>query len=100
MKSIRVSRGIVPLGEFKSTASKLLKSLSEDNGPIVITQNGRPAAVMLSPEAYDSLQERQAELEAVAAGLADAERGELVDHSSVAKWLASWGTRGEGEPPK
>ena len=42
MKSIRVSDGVVPLGEFKTHASRYLKDL---DGPVVITQNGRPAGV-------------------------------------------------------
>ncbi|MBI4871536.1 MAG: type II toxin-antitoxin system Phd/YefM family antitoxin [Candidatus Riflebacteria bacterium] len=51
MKAIRVKDGIVPLGEFKANAARLLKELREDTGPLVITHNGRPVAVMLAPEA-------------------------------------------------
>ncbi len=39
---------------------------------MVITQNGRPAGVLLSPREYDRMQERQRFLESIAAGLADA----------------------------
>ena len=99
MKAIRVSEGIVPLGEFKAQASRLIKELKEEAAPLVITQNGRPAAVMLSPAAYDELRERQEFIEAVAAGLADAAAGRVVDHGKVAKWLSSWGTESEIEPP-
>ncbi|MBI4871717.1 MAG: type II toxin-antitoxin system Phd/YefM family antitoxin [Candidatus Riflebacteria bacterium] len=99
MKAIRVKDGIVPLGEFKANAARLLKELREDNGPLVITQNGRPAAVMLAPEAYDRIQEEQAMLEAVAAGLADAEAGRVVEHDRVAEWLASWGKSHEEKAP-
>ena len=99
VKAIRISEGIVPLGEFKARASRLIKELKEEAAPLVITQNGRPAAVMLSPEAYDELRERQEFIEAVATGLADAAAGRVVDHDKVAKWLASWGSGDEGEPP-
>jgi prevent-host-death family protein len=99
VKAIRISEGIVPLGEFKAQASRLIKELKEEAAPLVITQNGRPAAVMLSPEAYDELRERQEFIEAVAAGLADAAAGRVVDHDKVAKWLGSWGSDDEGEPP-
>lgn len=100
MKVFRVSEGIVPLGEFKSKASAYLKALKEESSPLVITQNGRPAAVVMAPSAYDRLQERQQDLEAVAAGLSDALAGRVVDHSKVAEWLATWGTDHEGEPPR
>lgn len=99
MKTLRVSEGIVPLGEFKAQAARLIKELKEQKAPLVITQNGRPAAVVLAPEAYDRLQERQEYLEAVAAGLVDAAAGRLINHERVAKWLEGWGTEGEGEPP-
>lgn len=99
MKAIRVSEGIVPLGEFKAQASRLIKELKEEDGPLVITQNGRPAAVMLSPAAYDELRDRQEFLEALTIGVADVAAGRVVDHDKVAKWLGSWGTDEELEPP-
>ena len=99
MKALRVSDGIVPLGEFKAQAARLIKELKEQATPLVITQNGRPAAVVLAPEAYDRLQEHQQYLEAVAAGLADATAGRVVDHERVAKWLESWARDDEGDPP-
>ena len=57
MKHLRIAEGIVPLGEFKSKASALIKNVRKTSSPLVITQNGRPAAVLMSPEEYDRLQE-------------------------------------------
>lgn len=99
MKPFKVAEGIVPLGEFKSKASALIKNLKERSGPIVITQNGRPAAVVMSPEDYDRLQDQRRRLEAVSLGLSDAIAGRTVDHAKVSEWLASWGTDHETEPP-
>ncbi len=89
----------MPLGAFKAQASRLLKELQQETSPLVITQNGRPAAVMLLPQAYDELQERQEFLQAVVHGLADAVAGRVVEHDKVAQWLTRWGTGDEGEPP-
>lgn len=58
MKQIHISEDIVPLGEFKSQASKLLRQLRETGRPVIITQNGRPSAVMITPEEFDRLIER------------------------------------------
>src|SRR5712691_4032605 len=99
MKTLRIADGIVPLGEFKSKASSLIRDLARSSSPLVITQNGRPAAVVMAPDEYDRLQEEHKYLEAVAAGLADAEAGRVVDHAKIVKWLASWGTNNELEPP-
>jgi predicted transcriptional regulator len=48
---------------------------------------------------YQELRDRQDELEAIAAGVADADAGRTVPHGAVEKWLASWGTAHETKPP-
>ena len=90
MKEVQVSNGIVPLGEFKAQAAKLLRRLEESGEPMVITQNGRPAGVLLSPKEFDLIQERQRFLESVAAGLADAEAGRVIDTAELRKRLRAW----------
>ena len=100
MRDINVSDGIVPLGEFKANASKIIREIGVSNEPVVITQNGRPAAVLISPVAFQELRERQDFLEAVAEGLADSEAGSVVDHGKVKRWLETWGTDRERAAPK
>jgi len=90
MKEVQVSNGIVPLGEFKAQAARLLKRLGESGEPMVITQNGRPAGVLVSPKEFDRIQERQRFLESIAAGLADAEAGRVVGTSDLRKRLQAW----------
>lgn len=86
MKEIRVSEGVIPLGEFKTHAARYLKQL---DAPIVITQNGRPAGVLLSPAEYDRVREQQRFLESVASGLADAQAGRVMETDELQKRLAS-----------
>lgn len=88
MKEIVVSRNIVPLGQFKAEASRCLKELAVDGGPLVITLNGKPAAVLLSPVEYDQLRERHRFLESVAAGIDDAEAGRVLDTETLRRRLA------------
>ena len=83
MKEVQVFDGIVPLGEFKAQAAKLLKRLGESGEPMVITQNGRPAGVLVSPREFDRIQELQRFLESIAAGLADAEAGRVMDNAQL-----------------
>ncbi len=90
MKEVQIADGIVPLGEFKAQASKLLKRIGESGQPMVITQNGRPACVLLSPREYDRIQERQRFLESIAAGLADAESGRTVTTMELRERLRAW----------
>ena len=92
MKELQISDGIVPLGEFKAQAAKVLKRLADSDEPVVITQNGRPAGVLLSPREFDRLQERQRFLESIAAGLADAEAGRVVGTTELRERLQAWRT--------
>lgn len=100
MRDVNVSAGIVPLGEFKIRASKIIKDIAGSDEPLVITQNGRPAAVLMSPAAFQEMRDQQEFLQAVAEGVADSEAGHVVDHSKTRRWLESWGTNKEKDPPK
>lgn len=96
MKEVQISQGIVPLGEFKAQAAKWLKKLGESDQPMVITQNGRPAGVLLSPKEYDRMQNRQRFLESIAAGLADAEGGRTMKTTELRERLRAWRTDRDG----
>ena len=96
MPNLRVAEDIVPLSDFKARASELLKKLAETGAPMVITQNGRAAAVLLSPAEFDTLTERARFVRAVAEGLADADSGRVVDHQSmVAEVMARYDAQDE-----
>ncbi|MGB7511653.1 MAG: type II toxin-antitoxin system Phd/YefM family antitoxin [Pelodictyon phaeoclathratiforme] len=88
MKNIQISSDIIPLGEFKAGISACLKKAQVTGHPLIITQNGRPAGVLLSPAEYDALVYRKQFSESVERGLAAAESGELYDTDEVRQMLA------------
>ncbi|MBI5874785.1 MAG: type II toxin-antitoxin system Phd/YefM family antitoxin [Deltaproteobacteria bacterium] len=45
------------LSEAKMKLSGLVEAVSATDEEVVITKNGRPAAVMISPDEFDSLKE-------------------------------------------
>ncbi len=73
MKQISISNDIVPIGEFKTSISKWLKSIRDTGHPLVITQNGKPAGVLLSPSEYDALVHGKNFIDSINRGLADAD---------------------------
>lgn len=83
MKQLRVSRNIVPLGEFKTHASRVLRELRASNCPVVITQNGKPAAVLVPPEEFDLLNEKARFIAAVQEGLNDAKSGRTISDEEL-----------------
>lgn len=89
MKEVSVANDIIPIGEFKAQASRLLKRLGDGSGPLIVTQNGRPAGVIRSPADYDRLRYSARFLESVAAGITDADAGRAVDTDGLRERLIS-----------
>ena len=83
MKEFIVSKGIIPVGEFKTSISKWLKDIQQTDHPIIITQNGRPAGVLLSPKEYDNLIYKKQFIESVSQGIKDADDGNLYTKEQV-----------------
>ena len=48
---------IVPFSEARSNLTELLDDVEDRHEHVLITRNGRPAAVMLSADEYESLEE-------------------------------------------
>ena len=89
MKTISIKNDIVPIAEFKTSISKWFKSLQGTGHPVIITQNGKPAGVLLSPDDYDELVYRKSFLDAVSRGIEDAESGKTQTTKELRAALAS-----------
>ena len=50
----------LPLAEAKAKLSRLVNRVAETDEEILITRNGRPAAVLVSPDEYEAWKETQA----------------------------------------
>lgn len=83
MKAISVQDDIIPIGEFKTHAARVMRQLRDTGRPIVITQHGRPAGVLASAAEFDRLTERARFVAAVNQGLAEAEAGLAVDDEDL-----------------
>ena len=95
MRALRVSEDFVPVSEFKAQAADWLRKLGEGHAPVVVTQNGRPAGVLLSPRAFDELVDSARLVAAVNEGLEDAAAGRVVGHDRVvARMKARYGGKG------
>jgi len=58
MTRVRPSSDIRPLSEFRANAAALVRHVQGTKRPLVLTQRGRSAAVLLDVEAYDALVEQ------------------------------------------
>ena len=87
MKNISVSNDIIPVGEFKSSLAKYLKDLKVRRNSLIITQNGKPAGVLISPKEFDELRETKLFIDSISRGLSDSEKGEKYTTSPLKKEL-------------
>jgi len=83
-----LTANIIPLADFKARASEVLNAQKENKEPVVITQNGKAAAVLVPPEEFDNLVRRATFIEAVKRGLDDAEGKRLTGQAELAAELA------------
>jgi prevent-host-death family protein len=78
MKQLSISKDIISLSDFKNKASKILHNVQTSHRPLVITQNGKAAAVLVSPADFDLLIEQAGFADAVNRGLNDVEHGRIL----------------------
>lgn len=83
MKNISVSSDIIPVGQFKSELAKYLKEIREKNNSLIITQNGKPAGVLISPAEFDELRRTKLFIESISRGLTDSDKGEVFSTSQL-----------------
>ena len=81
----KLSRDIQPLSEFRAHTAKFLRQVQETGRPLVLTQHGRGAAVLLDIAEYEKLVERSELAEDIRTAEAQLERGEGVDHATAKK---------------
>jgi antitoxin YefM len=86
MKAIKLS-DIVTIGEFKSHAATWLDRVRQSGQPVVITQNGKPAGVILSPSEYERLQYREALSASIDRGISQLDSGQGIETAELERSL-------------
>ncbi len=84
----------VPVREFRSRLSELLSDVADRRDHVLVTRNGKPAAVLVPIDEYEALEETaellsdSATLAAIEAGLAELSREETVTLAELRAELA------------
>jgi len=74
---------IVPISDLRQDAASVIRRVVASDEPVVITQRGRAAAVLVSAEAYQRTQYENAILRALARGDAELAAGLGADAEDV-----------------
>ena len=79
----------VTVTDLQRNAAKVISEI--DGDPVVISQRGRPAAILMDPKTFELIERRLEEteakevLEVIEAGLASYRAGRLIPHAEVAR---------------
>jgi len=74
---------IIPVSDLRQGAAKILKQLKDSKEPLIITQRGRAAAVMLSVETFERSEHDKELLRLLAKGEREIGIGEGYDIEAV-----------------
>ncbi len=74
---MKLSTQIKPISYLKAHASKVVRELGEQQGPLIITQNGEAKVVMQDIQSYEQTQETLALLKILALGNRQIEEGKV-----------------------
>ncbi len=91
---ISITRDIEPLSEFRKHAADFLKRLKKEKQPIVLTQHGKSAAVLLDVGEFERLSKKMELLEDLLEAKQQVERGQTYNleeakqriHDHISKW--------------
>jgi len=91
---MKLSSRIKPISYLKAHAAEIVRNLSGQAEPLIITQNGEAKVVLQDIESYEQNQETMALLKMLAMGMRHVEEGKVHPAADVIKRLRS---RGEGD---
>lgn len=87
MPKIKPSRDIQPVTEFRANAAQFIEQVQSTGEPMILTQHGRSAAVLLDVESYESLMDELALLRDVRTAEEQVAAGKGLSHATVARKL-------------
>jgi prevent-host-death family protein len=81
VKRLRPSQDVRPLAEFRAKLATVLNQVRRTRRPVIITQRGQSAAVLVSVQEYEALLDRIELLQDVRQAEGQLARGRGVPHS-------------------
>jgi antitoxin YefM len=80
---LRPSQDVQPLSAFRANAAGFIDQVRETKRPLVLTQHGKSAAVVLDVDEYEALVEQVELIRDIRDARAEMARGEGIPHEDV-----------------
>ena len=88
MERIRIDKDIQPLSEFRSKVAFYFDKVKKTKRPLIITQRGKSAAVLLDVSEYESMVDKIEVIEDIKLSEKQLSEGKGITHSEVKKRIA------------
>ena len=87
MQRLKIDQDIRSMSEFRTGIAAFIKQVHDTKRPLIITQHGKGAAVLLDVGEYEAMQEKIELLSDVQTSICQLENGEGVSHASAKNLL-------------
>jgi len=77
------------MSEFRTGIASFLKQVHDTKRPLIITQHGKGAAVLLDVGEYEAMQEKLELLQDIQTSISQIENGEGVTHKDAREMILS-----------
>ena len=83
MQRLRIDQDIRSMSEFRTGIASFLKQVHDTKRPLIITQHGKGAAVLLDVGEYEAMQEKLELLKDIQISIGQLENGEGIAHNEA-----------------
>ncbi|PHR54907.1 MAG: prevent-host-death family protein [Arcobacter sp.] len=83
MQRIKISQDIRSMSEFRSGIASFMKQVHDTKRPLIITQHGKGAAVLLDVNEYELMQEKIELLQDLQLSMSQINNGEGISHQNA-----------------
>ncbi len=88
MRRINLEHDIKPLSEFRANTAKFIQQIKKTKRPLILTQHGKSAAVLLDVSVYQAIMEKLELLEEIRTGEKQILEGQYITHEQVKERLS------------
>ncbi len=83
MSRMRPTQDVRPLADFRANLAAVVRQVRETRRPVILTQHGRSAAVLVDAAEYEALLDRAALLEDIRVAETEVAEGKGVPHGKA-----------------
>lgn len=86
----KIKEDIKPLSLFRTDPASILRQVRQNQRPVIITERGKPRAVVVDVDEYERQKEKMELMEAILEGEKDVREGNVKELKQVFRETRKW----------